>query len=299
MWQARHVQARLQSLYPACQVEILGMTTEGDRVLDRPLAQVGGKGLFIKELESALLDGRADLAVHSLKDVPIDLPDPFELVAVLEREDPRDAFVCGQWADLDEMPAQARVGTSSVRRAAQIRARYPHLRVVGVRGNVNTRLAKLDRGEADALVLAAAGLKRLGLAQRIRSILPVSISLPAPGQGVLGIEIRRGAPNLREWLAPLTHHATLWQVSAERAAAAMLGGSCTVPFGAFAEYLPDAEAGEVRLTLEALLASPDGQRILKAHASASVTQTQQALALGQAVGRSLKDQGADALLAPS
>ena len=229
LWQARHVQARLQALYPACSVEILGMTTEGDRVLDRALAEIGGKGLFTKELEVAILDGRADLAVHSLKDVPMQLADDFALSAVLERSDPRDAFVSSAHASLESMPAGAIVGTSSLRRAAQIRRRLPHLEVHPLRGNLDTRLAKLDRGEYDAIVLAAAGLKRLGLADRIRALIPESLSLPAAGQGALGIETLARRSDVAGWIAPLAHSATWRQVSAERAVSRVLGGSCRVP----------------------------------------------------------------------
>ena len=192
MWQALHVQALLRDRYPGAEVELLGMTTRGDQILDRTLSKVGGKGLFVKELEAAMLEGRADLAVHSLKDVPMELPEGFELVAVSEREDPRDAFVSPKYASLDDMPAGARVGTASLRRELMLRMRYPHLEVLPVRGNVGTRLRKLDEGQFDALVMASAGLKRLGLGDRIRQIIPAEVSLPAPGQGALGIEIRKG-----------------------------------------------------------------------------------------------------------
>ena len=206
LWQAEHVRDRLRALYPACAVELLTLTTRGDQILDRTLSKVGGKGLFVKELETALLDGRADLAVHSLKDVPVDLQAPFELCAVLERADPRDAFVSNTYATLAELPAGAVVGTSSLRREAQIRARHPQLAVKPLRGNLDTRLGKLDRGDYDAIVLAAAGLERLGLGGRIRSLLDPAVSLPAAGQGALGIEIRDDRDDMRagwrRWSAP-------------------------------------------------------------------------------------------------
>ena len=201
MWQALHVQALLRDRYPGASVELLGMTTRGDQILDRTLSKVGGKGLFVKELEVAMQNGEADLAVHSLKDVPMELPEGFELVAVSEREDPRDAFVSPKYASLDEMPEGARVGTASLRRELMLRMRYPHLKVLPVRGNVGTRLRKLDEGEYDALVMASAGLKRLGLSERIRQIIPAEVSLPSPGQGALGLEIRAGDKKMEEALA--------------------------------------------------------------------------------------------------
>jgi len=249
MWQARHVRDRLLEQYPGCRVELLGMTTTGDQILDRSLNEIGGKGLFTKELEVALLEGRADLAVHSLKDVPMHLPDGFELAAVLRREDPRDAFVSPRHASLDTLPAGARVGTSSLRRAAQLAERRPDLQIEPIRGNLDTRLAKLDRGEFDAIVLAAAGLKRLGLAERIREILPPAASLPSPGQGALGIEIVSGRPELRAWLQPLADRRTWLEVAAERAVSRELGGSCRVPLAAYAVVRPDGH-----LALDALLA---------------------------------------------
>ena len=216
------------------------LTTRGDQILDRTLSKVGGKGLFVKELETALLDGRADLAVHSLKDVPVDLQAPFELCAVLERADPRDAFVSNTYATLAELPAGAVVGTSSLRREAQIRARHPQLAVKPLRGNLDTRLGKLDRGDYDAIVLAAAGLERLGLGGRIRSLLDPAVSLPAAGQGALGIEIRDDRDDMRAWLAPLVSAGTRACVLAERAVSRELGGSCQVPLAAFAELNGDA-----------------------------------------------------------
>jgi hydroxymethylbilane synthase len=255
LWQAHHVRDRLQTLYPACEVVLLGMTTTGDQILDRSLSEIGGKGLFTKELEVALLDGRADLAVHSLKDVPMSLPPEFELAAVMRREDPRDAFVSPHFAGLDALPHGARIGTSSLRREAQIAERRPDLKVLPLRGNLDTRLGKLDRGEYDAIVLAAAGLKRLGLADRIREILPPTSSLPAPGQGALGIEIRAGRPEVRAWLAPLADRRTWLEVTAERSVSRALGGSCRIPLAAYAVVQPDGA-----LRLDALLATDGAVR---------------------------------------
>ncbi len=239
LWQAEHVQARLAELHPGARVELLGMTTRGDQILDRALSKVGGKGLFIKELEVALLEGRAQLAVHSLKDVPMDLAPEFRLAAVMEREDPRDCFVSVRYASLDELPRGAKVGTSSLRRELMLRAHYPHLDIRPVRGNVGTRLAKLDRGDFDALLMAAAGLKRLGHVARIRQILPTSTFLPAPGQGALGVEIVAGNAAAAAAVAPLEHAATRTAATAEREVSRGLGGSCEVPLAAYAELEGD------------------------------------------------------------
>lgn len=295
LWQARHVQSLLQTLYPQCDVQLLGMTTRGDQILDKALMEIGGKGLFTKELEVALQAGEADLAVHSLKDVPMLLPEGFELAAVMQREDPRDAFVSNTYAHFDDLPPGARVGTSSLRRHAQIAARWPHLQLLPVRGNVNTRLAKLDRGEFDALVLAAAGLKRLGFVQRIRAILPPADSLPAAGQGALGIEIFSTHPRvslLRQWLAPLVDRLSWQQVSAERMVSRLLGGSCRVPLAAYAEPMPGGE-----LRLRALVASLDGKTVMHAEGSSAVHSLDEAEALGARVAQALLEQGADKVLA--
>ena len=225
------------------EVDLLGMTTRGDQILDRTLSKVGGKGLFVKELEVALLEGRADLAVHSLKDVPMELPPEFELAAVMAREDPRDCVVSTRYASLEAMPAGTRIGTSSLRRELMLRARFPQLSIQSIRGNVGTRLAKLDRGEFDALVMAAAGLKRLGLAERIRQVIPTSVSLPAPGQGALGIEVLRRHPSVRALLAPLDDPSTRAATVAERGVSRGLGGSCQVPLAAYAEV----EGNDLRL----------------------------------------------------
>jgi hydroxymethylbilane synthase len=291
MWQARHVQQRLGELYPGAPIDILGMTTEGDRVLDRALNEIGGKGLFTKELEVAILDGRAQLAVHSLKDVPMQLAPEFALVAVLRREDPRDAFVSNRFGSLDELPPGAVLGTSSLRRAAQIRRRYPQLQVRPLRGNLDTRLAKLDRGEYDAIVLAAAGLKRLGLPERIRALLPVSVSLPAAGQGALGIEALAAREDVAAWLAPMADRDTWLQVSAERAVSRLLGGSCRVPLAAYCEATP--EGG---LHLRACVASLDGSDLLEAQAHSGEASFEIAERLGVDVAQSLLAQGAQAYL---
>jgi hydroxymethylbilane synthase len=288
MWQAEHVRARLLALYPECAVEILGMTTRGDQILDRTLSKVGGKGLFVKELEVAMAEGRADLAVHSLKDVPMELPEGFELAAVLEREDPRDAFVSNDYASLDDLPAGAVVGTSSLRRQALIAARYPHLVIKPLRGNLDTRMGKLDRGEYAAIILAAAGLKRLGLPQRIRAFIEPAQSLPAPGQGAMAIEIPAARPDLRDLLAPLNHVATAQAVAAERTVSRTFGGSCQVPLAAFATV----ESGVMHL--RAMVATPDGKRIATVEATGAADAPD---ALGQQVAHALQAQDAAAILA--
>jgi hydroxymethylbilane synthase len=286
MWQAEHVRCALHKLYPSCDVKILGMTTRGDQILDRTLSKVGGKGLFVKELENALADGRADLAVHSLKDVPMELPEGFALSTIMEREDPRDAFVSSQYDSLAALPPGSVVGTSSLRREAMLRIRYPELVVKPLRGNLDTRLAKLDRGDYAAIILAAAGLKRLGLGDRIRSLLDPADSLPAAGQGALGIEIRADRADLAAWLAPLHHEHTAAAVEAERMVSRALGGSCEVPLAAYATWHDGA------LHLRGVVATPDGQRVLSAQASAPAPTTGAALELGREVASQLEAQGA-------
>ena len=288
MWQAEHIKGRLKALYPDCKVEILGMTTRGDQILDRTLSKIGGKGLFIKELEQALQDGRADLAVHSIKDVPMELPEGFALAAIGERASPFDAFVSNQYARLEEMPAGAIVGTSSLRREAQLRAKFPHLTIKPLRGNVQTRLSKLDNGDYDAVVLAAAGLQRLGLDGRIREILSPADSLPAAGQGALGIEIAAQRTDLADILRPLNHEETAACVTAERALARALGGSCQVPLAAYCVM----EDG--LLTLNGLVGHPDGSVIIEASAQAPAAYAD---ALGRAVAKRLADDGAEELIA--
>ena len=288
MWQAEHIKGRLKALYPDCEVEILGMTTRGDQILDRTLSKIGGKGLFIKELEQALQDGRADLAVHSIKDVPMELPEGFALAAIGERASPFDAFVSNQYARLEEMPAGAIVGTSSLRREAQLRAKFPHLTIKPLRGNVQTRLSKLDNGDYDAVILAAAGLQRLGLDSRIREILSPADSLPAAGQGALGIEIAARRTDLADILRPLNHEETAACVTAERALARALGGSCQVPLAAYCVM----EDG--LLTLNGLVGHPDGSVIIEASAQAPDAYAD---ALGRAVAKRLADNGAEELIA--
>lgn len=291
MWQAEHVRAQLALLYPQCSIQILGMTTRGDQILDRALSKVGGKGLFVKELEVAMADGRADLAVHSLKDVPMDLPDGFALAAVLEREDPRDAFVSNDYASLAELPAGAVVGTSSLRRQSLIAARYPQLVVKPLRGNLDTRLGKLDRGDYAAIILAAAGLKRLGLAQRIRALLDPEHSLPAAGQGAMAIEIaanRADGIDLRAILAPLNHGPTALAVAAERKVSKVFGGSCQIPLAAF------ATVDGATMRLRAMVATPDGKRMASAEASGPADAPEQ---LGERVSELLQAQDARAILA--
>lgn len=283
MWQAEHIKSRLQTLYPECKIEILGMTTRGDQILDKTLSKIGGKGLFIKELEQALQDGHADLAVHSIKDVPMILPEGFTLAAISERANPFDAFVSNQYHNLDELPQGAVVGTSSLRREAQLRARYPHLNIRPLRGNVQTRLSKLDNGEYDAVILAAAGLQRLGLEKRIRVILSPFDSLPAAGQGALGIEIASHRLDLLETLNPLNHAVTNACVTAERALARALDGSCQVPLAAYCTE----EQG--MLTLRGLVGHPDGSVILQVQAQAPIAYAD---ALGRAVAKKLIDDGA-------
>jgi hydroxymethylbilane synthase len=243
LWQAEHVRGILAEMHAGTQVELLGMTTRGDQILDRTLSKVGGKGLFVKELEVALLERRAHLAVHSLKDVPMQLSDEFTLAAIMKREDPRDCLVSNRFATLEALPAGARVGTSSLRRELMLRARFPGLAIEAVRGNVNTRLAKLDRGDFDALVMAAAGLKRLGMAARIRQVIPTAVSLPAPGQGALGIEVLSDDHATAALLAPLNDVETRAATLAERGVSRGLGGSCQVPLAAYAEV----EGGRLRL----------------------------------------------------
>jgi len=288
IWQAEHVRSQLLRLYPACRVELLGMTTRGDQILDRPLAKVGGKGLFVKELETALLDGRADIAVHSMKDVPMTLADEFALVAIGSRETPFDAFVANKYARIEELPPGSVVGTSSLRREAQLRARYPYLAVSSLRGNLDTRLRKLDAGQYDAIILAAAGLMRLGLSERIRSMLPAEVSLPAPGQGALGVEALAARAEVAAWLAPLNDPLTAACVRAERAVSRALAGSCEVPLGAYAE--PHGAA----LHLRALVALPDGTRVIRAAASGPAQAPE---ALAERVIEKLRADGADEILA--
>ncbi len=300
MWQAEHVRAELQRLHPGLEVGISGMTTEGDQILDRTLSKVGGKGLFVKELEAALFEGRADLAVHSLKDVPMTLAAGLTLAAILPREDATDAFVSNRYETPDALPADAVVATASLRRESQFRAAYPHVRIVPVRGNVGTRLDKLDRGDFDAMLLATAGLVRLGLASRIRVKLDVEQSLPSPGQGALAIETGADRPDLVALLAPLHDRRTALAVFAERAVSRALGGNCTMPLGAHATWTSDEQ-----LDLSAVLGRPDGSMLMTASSMVrmgrgsrgdAADEIEQAEALGHRVGELLVDQGALALI---
>ncbi|MDP2834698.1 MAG: hydroxymethylbilane synthase [Pseudomonadota bacterium] len=288
LWQAEHVKARLMELHPGLEVELLGMTTQGDQILDSPLSRIGGKGLFVKELETAMAEGRADLAVHSIKDVPMDLPPGFELAAISLRDDPRDAFVSRKYASLNDLPSGARVGTSSLRRQVQLRAAYPTLDVDTLRGNVNTRLRKLEEGQYDAILLAAAGLKRLGLDAHIRAILSPEESLPAVGQGALGIEICAGRPDLMELLAPLNDVETAACVRAERAMSRMLHGGCQAPIGGYAEM------HDGRIHLRAFVADLEGIRFYRSEVQGDPSDPE---AIGHAAARELIAQGADTLLA--
>lgn len=291
MWQAEHVQACLKKLYPSCEVIILGMTTKGDQILDRALSKVGGKGLFVKELETALEDGRADLAVHSLKDVPMVMPEGFDLSCIMVREDARDALVSNDYASLAELPTGAVVGTSSLRREAIIRSQYPHLRVEPLRGNLDTRMAKLDRGEYQAIILAAAGLKRLGMGARIKALLPYDPHTPAAGQGALGIETLSARSDVKAWLAPLNDLPTALAVTAERAVSRKLGGSCEVPLAAHAQWQNSQE-----LTMRSYVASTDGRQICLASGSRAISNYQEAEAFGLAIADDLIAKGAAALL---
>lgn len=288
MWQAEHIRNRLRGLYPRCSVEIFGMTTRGDRILDRPLAKIGGKGLFVKELEAALLDARADIAVHSMKDVPMQLAPEFCLVAICERENPLDALISTKFASIPEMPPGCIVGTSSLRRESQLRAQFPKLSVASLRGNLDTRLRKLDGGDYDAIILAAAGLMRLGLAGRIRALLPAEVSLPAAGQGALGIEALATREDVAHWIAPLNHGSSSACVRAERAVSRALAGSCEVPLGAFAELHGND------IWLRGFVAIPDGSRMARAELNGSAADPD---ALGLELAQRLRAEGADSILA--
>jgi hydroxymethylbilane synthase len=285
LWQAEHVKALLEQR--GHQVSLLGMTTRGDQILDRTLSKVGGKGLFVKELEVALEEGHADLAVHSLKDVPMDLPEGFVLGCVMEREDPRDAFVSSRFAAFAELPQGALVGTSSLRRVVLLRSLRPDLRIEPLRGNLDTRLRKLDEGQYDAIVLAAAGLKRLGLEERIRHVFEPEQMLPSAGQGALGIEVRSQRTDLLELLAPLSHQATWLAVAAERAVSRAMGGSCSMPLAAFATF-----SGEY-LQLRAAWGEPEGSTpLVRAQSASAAADLAQAAELGVHVAAQLRAAGA-------
>jgi len=287
MTQTEHVAATLAARHPGLAVEIVGMTTKGDRVLDRPLAEVGGKGLFIKELEIALDDDLADIAVHSLKDVPMEVPAQFAISTFGEREVPLDAFVSGRFASLEALPDGAMVGTSSLRRECQLRRAFPRLRFRALRGNVNTRLAKLDAGDYDAIILAAAGLRRLGFGDRIRAVLPETLTVPAIGQGILAIEYRRDREDLARLMAPFEHRDAAAAARAERALGLVVEGSCTVPVGGFARVSGDT------LSMEGFLGMPDGSRVVRSSASGRVDQAGE---IGADLGRRLLAAGGAEIL---
>ena len=288
LWQANYVRDRLLTLYPQCDVSILAMTTRGDQILDRTLNKVGGKGLFIKELEQALERGDADIAVHSMKDVPAQLPAGFALMTAGAREDARDAFVSNQFVSLDDLPNGAVVGTSSLRRESQLRARFKHLQVEPLRGNVETRLRKLDEGQYAAIILAAAGLIRLGLAERIRSLISPEDSIPAVGQGALGIEYIASQDDFAQWLMPLAEENTTYAVLAERSFSKFLGGSCEVPLGCHAVI----DGGNLSLT--GFVALPDGSRLIRRALSGEARNAEE---IGTALARQLMDDGATGILA--
>ena len=290
LWQAEYVRAALEAAHPGLSVALLGMTSRGDQLLEVPLAKVGGKGLFVKELETALLDGSADIAVHSMKDVPMSFPDGLGLGVICEREDPSDAFVSNNFSTLEELPAGSVVGTSSLRRECQLRARRPDLQVKFLRGNVNTRLRKLDEGDYDAIILASAGLIRLGFGERIAQQIAVTDSLPAGGQGAVGIELRSADSDVLQLLQVLHHEPTAQRVTAERAMNERLQGGCQVPIACYAQHL----ANSGRLWLRGLVGKPDGSLILRAEGEADASQAQQ---LGVQVAEQLLEQGAAAILA--
>ncbi len=287
MWQAEHVAAALRRIHPNLRVELVGMSTQGDRILDTPLAKIGGKGLFVKELEQGMLDGRADIAVHSMKDVPVEFPGGLHLPVIMQREDPRDAFVSNHFSSLDELPEGARVGTSSLRRQCQLAASRPDLRILPLRGNVNTRLHKLDDGEYDAVILASAGLIRLGFEARIRAFIEPEQSLPAIGQGAVGIECRVDDARVNALLAPLNHAETALRVRAERAMNHRLMGGCQVPIAGFATLAGD------ELHLRGLVGEPDGSRVVRAEGRASSAHAE---ALGIDVAEELLANGAEPIL---
>ncbi len=288
LWQAEFVRDELLQVNPGIRVDLVKLTTQGDKMLDTSLAKVGGKGLFIKELETHLLDHTADIAVHSLKDVTVNLPDGLSLAVFCKREDPRDAFVSNRFDKLDALPAGARVGTSSLRRQCQLRTRFPDLEIIGLRGNVNTRLAKLDNNEYDAIILATAGLKRLGMEDRIRESISPDILLPAVGQGVVCIETRTGDTELNEMISHLNDRDTETRVKAERAVNSALDGGCQVPIGAYAELI-----GQEKIRVRGLVGDPDGGTILTAEAKGS---SEDAVSIGQQVAQALLDQGARKIL---
>ena len=287
LWQADEVSRQLRQLYPEIHIELVTMTTKGDKILDAPLAKVGGKGLFVKELEQGMLDGDADIAVHSMKDVPMEFPAGLHLPIIMEREDPLDAFVSNQYADISELPSNARIGTSSLRRQLQVKSILPEAVLLDLRGNVNTRLSKLDNGDYDAIILAAAGLKRLGFSDRIRHCLSPEQSLPAIGQGAIGIECRENDPDIENLIAPLNHTDTHTRLSAERSLNHRLNGGCQVPIAGFATLDGD------QLQLRALVGRPDGSEIVRDEISGPRID---AVQLGQTLADRLLANGARQIL---
>ncbi len=287
LWQAEYVAARLQQAFPEIRTELVKMVTRGDKILDAPLAKVGGKGLFVKELEQGMLEGTADIAVHSMKDVPVEFPGGLHLAAILSREDPTDAFVSNRYASLDDLPTDARIGTSSLRRQCQIKERFPNAEILSLRGNVNTRLSKLDAGDYDAIILASAGLIRLGMADRIRQHLDVSISLPAIGQGAIGIECRADDAEINEILSVLHDQNTGLCVIAERALNRCLNGGCQVPIAGYAQII------DGQLFVRGLVGDPDGSVLYRSERAGSLDQAEN---IGRLVAEDLLAQGADKIL---
>ncbi len=287
LWQAEHVAERLEKIFPEVKTVLVKMVTKGDKILDAPLAKIGGKGLFVKELELGMLEGVADIAVHSMKDVPVEFPDGLHLAAILNREDPTDAFVSNHYASLDDLPAAAKIGTSSLRRQCQIKEKFPEAEILSLRGNVNTRLAKLDVGDYDAIILASAGLKRLGMGARITQCLDTATSLPAIGQGAIGIECRQDDSETNRYVKALHDEQTAIRISAERAMNKRLNGGCQVPIAGFAEIQDD------QIFMRGLVGSPDGMVLYRAEKRGSCTQAE---AIGQAIADDLLAQGADKIL---
>ncbi len=287
LWQAEHVAEKLEKAFPELKTELIKMVTKGDKILDAPLAKIGGKGLFVKELEQGMLDRTADIAVHSMKDVPVEFPEGLYLAAILEREDPTDAFVSNNYKSLDDLPNNAKIGTSSLRRQCQIKEKFPNAEILSLRGNVNTRLAKLDAGEYDAIILASAGLKRLGMGSRITQCLDTKISLPAIGQGAVGIECRVNDAEINSYLKQLQDEQTTIRVTAERAMNQRLNGGCQVPIAGFAEIQDDI------LFMRGLVGSPDGSILYRAERTGIVAQAEQ---IGIDIANDLLAQGADKIL---
>lgn len=287
LWQAEHVAKRLEKTFPEIKTELVKMVTKGDKILDAPLAKIGGKGLFVKELEQGMLDGAADIAVHSMKDVPVEFPEGLHLTAILNREDPTDAFVSNKYPSLNTLPAHAKIGTSSLRRQCQIMERFPNAEILSLRGNVNTRLAKLDAGDYDAIILASAGLKRLDMGHRITERLDTKISLPAIGQGAIGIECRTNDQEVNDYLKVLHDEQTTIRVTAERAMNERLNGGCQVPIAGFAEIQDDT------LFMRGLVGAPDGTILYRAEKQGLLNQ---AKVIGIAIADDLLAQGADEIL---